>query len=59
MKAHITIDRGLGKKEHLVLPVLQETTSGFTCGTDPNFRQPKSEWFPKHSKQIQSHLIKE
>jgi len=57
MKAHITINRGEGKLERIVLPVLQETTSGFTCGTDPNFKQPKSEWFPKQSKMIQSHLI--
>lgn len=58
-KVNITIDRGQGKLENFQLPLIQETTSGFTCGNDASFGPPKTEWFPRNSKMIKSYIVEQ
>jgi len=58
--AQVTINRGQGKKEHIQMFVVGETTSGLwlTPKIDANyFGLPKAEWFPFNSHSIQCHII--
>lgn len=53
----ISIDRGTGKRETFELPMLGETTTGYICGEVNEFGEPKSEWYPKQSKNISAQPI--
>jgi hypothetical protein len=58
--AQVTINRGQGKKEHIQMFVVSETTSGLflTEKLDPaGYGLPKAEWMPFNSPAIQCHII--
>lgn len=51
-KVTVTINRGEGQLETLILPVISETTTGYNCAKQDTFGAPKFEWFPRHSKMV-------